>query len=510
MRRFAYLLLTALLFGFSGAAHAADCGRLAALALPDAKISAAEAVAPGAFAPPPSPFPPMPGMPPVSYKGLPGFCRVTATLTPTSDSDINIEVWLPAAAWNGKFVGVGNGVWAGSIGYFSMIEPLMRGYAVAATDTGHIGNGMDADFAIGHPQKLIDFGYRAVHEMTVKAKMLIAAFYGHGPSLSLWVSCSTGGRQGLMEAFRFPGDYDGISAMAPANPMTALMIQTLWTGYAALKTPANAVPPPKLAAVYKAFVAKCDMVDGAKDGIVGDPERCGFDPGALRCKGKDGPECLTAAQVATMRAVYAGVRDPRTHARIFAGFAPGSEMQVGLLMMGPEPFPVATSYMRDLVFKDPKWDFRKFDYGRDTDAARDAGADVLDVPPGGLKAFFARGGKLLLSHGWSDGLIPAPNTIGFYKAVQSTLDAKTASSSVRLFMLPGVCHCGGGDGPFLFDALGTIDAWAAGGAAPESILAMRPPGAPVLSRPLCAYPRVARYSGKGDMADAANFACVAR
>ena len=488
-------------------ALAASCSELASLTLPDTKIISAEPVAAGAFEPPPSPFPPPPGLPPVSYKGMPAFCRVTATLTPTSDSDIAIEVWMPAANWNGKFVGVGNGVWAGSIGYFSMVDPLSRGYAVAATDTGHVGNGLDAGFAVGHPEKLVDFGYRAVHEMTVKAKALIAAFYGTGPRLSLWVSCSTGGRQGLMEAFRYPEDYDGISAMAPANPMTSLMIQTIWTGYAALKTPASAIPPDKLAAVHQAFIKACDAKDGVRDGLVNDPEHCTFDPKVVACKGKDGAGCLTPAQLATMRAVYRGVIDPKTGKRIFAGFEPGSELQVGLLMSGPEPFPVATSYMRDIVFQNPNWDFRSFDYDKDVVAARDSGASILDVPPFGLASFFARGGKLLLSHGWSDGLIPAKNTVGFYKTMLSKLDAKSDSDSVRLFMIPSMCHCGGGDGPFVFDALSAIDAWADKGAAPERIVVTRPPGAPAMTRPVCAYPQIARYMGKGNTDDPASFAC---
>ena len=389
-----------------------------------------------------------------------------------------------------------------------MAKPLARGYAVVATDTGHAGTGLDAGFAVGHPEKLTDFRYRAVHEMTVKAKALIAAFYGKGPRLSLWTSCSTGGRQGLMEAFRYPDDYNGISAMAPANPMTGLMIDSIWTGYAALKDRASAVPPAKLAIVHKAYVAACDAKDGVTDGLVSDPERCSFDPKVTQCKGTDGPDCLTAAQVATMRAVYDGVKNPRTGERIFAGFEPGSEIQLGLLMTGPEPFPVATSYMRDIVFKDPKWDFKTFDYDSDTAKAREAGSTILDVPSDGLSKYFAGGGKLLLTHGWSDGLIPAGNTVAFYKAMLGALDANTAASSVRLFMVPGMSHCAGGDGPSQFDTLSIIDGWTDKGAPPDQILASTPPGTPAMSRPLCPYPKIAKYAGKGLTGNAANFECV--
>jgi len=509
MQPFAHIGLAVALFIFAGStrAFAAGCSELASLALPDAEITKAELVAAGAFEPPPSPFGLPPGVPPPPYEAMPAFCRVSATLTPTADSDIKIEAWMPAENWNGKLVGVGNGVWAGSIGYFQMADPLARGYAVAATDTGHVGSGLDAGFAAGHPEKFVDFGHRAIHEMTLAAKALIAAFYGKGPRASLWASCSTGGRQGLMEAFRYPEDYDGISAMAPANPMTDLMTQTVWTGYAALKDPANIVSPGKLAAVHKAYVMTCDTKDGVEDGLVSDPEQCRFDPKVAQCRGEDGLDCLTAAQVDTMRAVYGGVMNRRTGKRIFSGFQPGSEAQVGLLMAGPEPFPVATTYMRTLVFKDSKWDFKTFDYDKDVAAARDAGASVLDVPSDGLAKFFAKGGKLLLSHGWNDGLIPAGNSVAFYKTLLSELDAKTAAESVRLFMVPGMGHCGGGDGPFVFDALSVIDAWVDKGNAPDRIVASRPPGAPAMTRPLCPYPRAAKYLGKGSTDEAVNFGC---
>ena len=496
------------MFAASAPALAADCAKLAKLKLENAKIDKAELVAAGAFQGPALPFGPPPGAMASPFKSMPAFCRVSATLTPSADSDIKIEVWMPAKSWNGKLNGIGNGVWAGSISYFAMAEPLSRGFAVAATDTGHVGTGLDASFAVGHPEKLIDNGYRAIHEMTVKAKALIAAFYSKGPDRSYWTSCSTGGRQGLMEAYRYPDDYDGISAMAPANPWTDLMTQSVWTGYVALKDPASAVSQPKLAAVHKAYLEKCDAKDGVKDGFVSDPEHCSFDPKLAQCKGKDGPDCLTKAQVKTMRAVYEGVKNPRTGEHVFPGFQPGSEAQVGLLMSGPGPFMPATSYMRDIVFKDPKWDFKSFDYDKDLATAYDAGASILNVPSDGLAKFFAAGGKLLLSHGWVDGLIPAGNTVAFYKAMLGTLDAKTAAEQARLFMVPGMGHCAGGDGPFVFDPLSVIEAWTENGAAPNTIVVSKPPGAPAMTRPLCPYPEVAKYSGKGSTDDAANFECI--
>jgi hypothetical protein len=505
--RFAFGAILLALVG-SAPALAADCASLSSLGLPNTKVTTARLVPAGEFEPPKSPFGRAPGVPPASFKGMPEFCRIAATLTPTSDSDIKVEIWMPTPDnWNGKLVGIGNGVWAGSISYTQMEGPLSRGYAVVATDTGHVGNGMDAGFTVGHPEKLIDFGYRAVHEMTVSAKAFISAFYSKGPRLSFWTSCSTGGRQGLMEAYRYPEDYDGISAMAPANPMTNLMTQSIWTGYAALKNPESKLTPPKLMALHKAYLNACDAKDGVKDGFVSDPEHCSFDPKVAECKGKDGPDCLTAAQVETMREVYRGVVNPRTDKLVFPGFMPGSELQVGMLMSGPIPFPVATTYMSDIVFKDPKWDFKTFDYDKDVAKARKAGAGILDIPTGGLTTFFADGHKLLLSHGWSDGLIPAKNTVAFYKALEKKIDPKAAAEQVRLFMIPGMGHCGGGDGPFVWDPLTVIESWVETGKAPERITVSQPPNKPAMTRPLCPYPQVAKYTGKGSTDDAANFVC---
>jgi hypothetical protein len=346
--------------------------------------------------------------------------------------------------------------------------------------------------------------------MTVAAKQTIAAFYGEKPKISLWNSCSTGGRQGLMEAYRYPADYDAISAMAPANPMTTLMSQTLWTGFQAVRTPGAGLSVAKLLLLHKAYVAQCDGVDGLKDGLVSQPDKCRFDPVVVQCKAGDGADCLTADQVRTMRAIYDGVRDSRTGKPAFAGFPPGSEMQLAALISAPEPFPVATSYMRLLVFGDPKWDFRSFDYGADLDRARDYGRPILDAPADGLKPFFARGGKLLLSHGWQDGLIPANNTLAFYRALHGQLTPAETEKQLRLFMVPGMNHCSGGEGLSSFDTIAVIDRWASEGKAPERIIASRAPDLPPMSRPLCPFPQVARYSGKGSTDEAVNFQCVAR
>jgi hypothetical protein len=497
--------------GFAGAAlvgvsgvEAADCSKLSKLELPHTSIALAEDIAAGAFKPPAGP---PTGGPPASYSNLPAFCRVAGTIKPTPDSDIRFEVWMPSANWNGKFVGVGNGVWAGSITHSAMVDPLSMGYATAATDDGHQGSPLDASFAAGHPEKLIDFGHRAVHETAVTAKAIVAAFYGKNANRSLFVSCSTGGRQGLMEAHRYPQDYDGISSMAPANPMVPLMVSSLWTGYSTLKDASSSIPPPKFDIVYKAAVAACDADDGLKDGLISSPRTCRFDPAALQCKTGDSPDCLTAPQVAAVRAIYEGPKNAKTGKQIYPGFERGSEPRFSIQTSGPEPFGAATTFFKFLVFKDPNWNFRKFDYDKDVTLALQTGSTHLDVPPTGLDAFFSDGRKLLLSHGWADGLIPAASTVNFYDDLTQHIGPKKSADGTRLFMIPGMGHCAGGEGPFVFNAIKTIDDWVETKRAPERIVVSNPPGAPLRTRPICPYPQEAKYSGSGSTDDEKNFQC---
>ena len=483
-------------------ASAAECEQLSGLKLAHVEITAAQSVAAGAFTAPAGAGAGGPGAPPGAWSRLPAFCRVAGTIRPTADSDIRFEVWLPAANWNGKFVGVGNGVWAGSITYASMVDPLAMGYATAATDDGHQGNPLDASFAAGHPEKLVDFGHRAPHEMTVAAKAAINAFYGKQANRSLFVSCSTGGRQGLMEAYRYPTDYDGISSMAPANPMVSLMVSSLWTGYATLKDSSSRIPPQKFGLVHKAAVEACDAGDGVKDGIISAPKRCQFDPAVLQCKGADAADCLTAGQVTALRAIYQGPRNSHTGKQIYPGFEPGSEAMFPIQTMGPQPFGVAFTYFRDLVIKDPKWDFRTFDYDKDVTRAIQAHGDILDVPAKGLDRYLSGGRKLLLSHGWADGLIPPMSTVNLYQDIH-----RKNAGNARLFMIPGMGHCAGGDGPFVFDAISTIDKWVETGKAPERIVVSNPPNAPARTRPLCPFPQEAVHSGNGSTDDEKNFQC---
>jgi feruloyl esterase len=491
------------------AAAASSCESLALLSLPDTTIAAAQSVAAGAFTPPKPPDLPIPA----SYKDLPAFCRVAVSVKPTKDSDIKFEVWMPAAGWNNKFMAVGNGGYSGEIWYWSMIEPLARGYATASTDTGHVGGVMDASFAAGHPEKLVDFGWRAVHEMAAKSKAIIAAFYGQSPRLAYWNGCSTGGRQGLMEAQRFPADFDGIIAGAPANYMTRLSAQTVWVAQAMRKEPGGFIPPAKLTVLHKAVLDACDARDGVKDGVIEDPGRCRFDPRVVQCQGVDGPACLTAPQVEAVRKIYSGSINPRTKEVLFPGIQPGSELgwATGVGAVTPEPMALATGIFRFVVFNDPNWDYKTFDFDRDSSRADEIDGGTMNAIDPNLKTFIDRGGKLLQYHGWADPGISPQNSINYYNSVAQKLGGVTkVENAYRLFMLPGMDHCQGGEGPDRFDAIGAMEQWRENKKAPERLVASRiRDGKPDRTRPLCPYPQVAVYSGSGSTNDAASFVCRA-
>jgi feruloyl esterase len=486
------------------AAAAQPCDSLGKLRIPHATITRVQAVAAGAFTPP---LPPAPNAPPgPGYKDLPAFCRVAAELAPTADSHVAIEVWLPAS-WNGKLMGVGNGGWAGRISWGQLGRALVRGYAAAGTDTGHEGDSGDGSFVVGHPERVIDFGWRAVHEMTVAARAIVTGHYGRAPARAYWNGCSTGGRQALKEAQRFPADYDGIIAGAPANHTTHLMAATIAIAQATLGAPAGFIPKTQYPLVHRAALAACDAGDGVTDGVIDDPTRCSFDPAVLACKGASGSDCLTAPQVAAARKIYAGPINPRTHAAVFPGLEPGSELGWEVKAGGPGPSSIADSYFKFLIFEDPRWDFRTLDLDRDVARADRLDPGAMNATDADLRPFVARGGKLLMYHGWSDALIAPRNSIEYFKRVTSALGPQ-AAASVRLFMAPGMNHCRDGDGPSLFDAIGALEQWVEGGKAPDQLVATRVAAGKVdRARPLCPYPQVARYTGKGSTDEAASFSC---
>ena len=479
---------------------AASCESLASLALPNTTITAAQIVPAGQFSPP---GPAGKGKGANAYKDLPEFCRVAATLKPSSDSDIKVEFWLPTSNWNRKLQSVGNGGWAGVISYSALADAVKAGYASASTDTGHVGG--SGSFALEHPEQLVDFSWRSEHEMTLKAKAMVQAFYGSAPRLSYWNGCSTGGRQGLKEAQKFPDDYDGIIAGAPAN-RTAI---SLWIAFAVLKDPASYIPPAKYPVIHQAALAACDLRDGVKDGLIEDPARCKFDPKVLLCKNGDGPSCLTAPQVDATKKIYSAATNPRTGQVLFPSLAPGSELNWGIQAAGPDPSANIFDHFKYVVFKNPAWDWKTFDFDKGIALAEQPENAAMNSTDPNLKPFFSHNGKLLIYHGWADSNVSPLNTIKYYKSVEDTLGgASKTSNNIRLFMEPGMGHCGGGEGPNVFDKVGTLDQWVEQGKAPEKIIASHSTAGKVdRTRPLCPYPQVAKYKGSGSIDEASNFAC---
>jgi len=475
------------------AASATSCDGVRTMSLPNVTVTTATTL-------PAGPFQPVgiPARPPVV---LPAHCRVVVVLTPSADSHIEMELWMPAENWNGKFEAVGNGGWAGVISYAAMAQALNEGYATASTDTGHMGG--DALFAIGHPEKLTDFAYRAVHEMTVTAKAIVTAFYGQAPRLSYFNGCSTGGRQGLMEAQKYPQDYDGIVAGAPANNETHLGAWHMAVSAPIVRNPAAALTVAKLEIVHRAVLQACDARDGVTDGLINDPPRCAFDIGTLACRGGDAADCLTADQVTSMRRVY-GAATLRDGTVVFPGKEFGSELGLGVSVGGGSLGIAAGDFQ--IAYGDPAWDIKTFDIDRDLPVA-DAKVGIDDAIDPDLRAFKAHGGKLLLYHGWNDQLIAPRNTISYYESVRMKLGG-TESDFIRLFMAPGMMHCGGGDGPNQFNPVSALERWREQSIVPGEIIAVHVTNGVVdNTRPLCPYPEVAVYSGHGSTKDALSFSC---
>jgi feruloyl esterase len=475
------------------------CEGLKELSFPDAKITVAELVPAGPYKPESKAPPAGPQQPQLL---LPAYCRVGAILTPSSDSSIEMEVWLPAEGWNAKFQAVGNGGFAGMISYSAMAIAMQEGYATASTDTGHKGG--NALFGIGHPEKVVDYAYRSVHEMTVKSKTIMRAFYGQNPKRSYWNGCSTGGRQGLMEAQRYPDDFDGIVAGAPANYHSHLHASDLATSVPHMKNPASGVPVSKLAMLNQAVMAACDGLDGVKDGLLENPDKCRFDPASLLCSGPDAEDCLTGPQLESIKRVYAPAKMKNGDV-IFPGKAPGSELGWGTIF-GKQPSPVSMGTFH-ITYQDANWDWQTFDTDRDTALADQKTGFINAIEPN-LKAFKDRGGKLLLYHGWNDTGIAPGNTVNYYSSVLAKMGEKQ-DDWLRLFMMPGVGHCSGGIGPSQANFMSALERWHEAGQAPEEITAYRVNNNRVdMTRPLCPYPQVARYKGVGSTNDAANFVCA--
>ncbi len=527
------LLLASFLFALNGIACSQECEKLATTKIAGATITVAQTVAAGTFVAPPLPFP----VPDQSafYKGLPAFCRVAAEAKPTADSDIKIEIWMPLTNWNGKLQGLGNGGFAGLIDDQQLGAAMSRGYAATATDAGHAGSPIDATWALGHPEKVVDFGHRGIHEMTLVAKEVVHAFYRKAAQRSYFAGCSDGGREALMEAQRYPADYDGILAGAPANYWTALLSTAATDTQALTLDPASFIPPAKIPIISAAVLAACDKLDGVRDGILNDPRQCHFDPATIVCKpDQDSATCLTPPQAAALKKIYAGPHD--THGReVFPGFLPGAEDGQGgwgLWIFGPAPAKslmaaFGIGYFSNMVYEKSDWDYRTFALEAALKSADDKTAGALNATDADLKPFMDRGGKLILYHGWDDPAIPAINTVNYYQSVIANMGQRNADSFVRLYMVPGMQHCDNGPGADSFGQVGklifndpqrSVDAalerWVENGASPSTIIASKYAGDdkqhPTLTRPLCTYPQTAKYKGSGDTNDASNFVCEAK
>ena len=481
-------------------ADAAMCEALGSLALPYTTITAAERVAAGGYRPPAGDA--------EAFSDLPAFCRVAATVRPTPQSDIKMEVWMPAAGWMGTFEGRGSSGMGGSIPRNDMAASLRAGYATAGSDTGHEG---DARFALNEPEKVIDFGYRAGHEVAVKAKAVIEAYYGNGPDFSFMNGCGGSAATAQAEMQRFPSDYDAIAITGFSDKTHHVFFQ-MWNWAATHDDAASFIPREKLTVLHEAVDNACDALDGVVDGVLENPKMCRFDPEVLECGGADGPGCLTTAHVEAVRKIYAGPRDPMTHQQIFPPAVRGSEMTWYRTIDGDQPFRLATDFFKYFVYKDPDWDYatRPVDFHRDVALADTPENLVVNARDPNILEFVDRGGKLLMWEGWNDTYIPPDIAIDYYESVVNTIGAEKAQDSVRLFMVPNKEHCGWDGSLGTFDVGAELKRWVDTGTAPDRIViaGTTEDGGP-RTRPLCPYPQVATYTGSGSTDDARNFTCNA-
>jgi feruloyl esterase len=509
------------------------CERLASISLPNTTITRTEVVTAGAFTPPVNPatrggggssalagtlgpVPDVPGrvtantaglglgynggrgVPP--FRELPAFCRVAATLKPSPDSNIKMEVWMPLTGWNGHFRGASPNGLGGVINYNAMGVGLTDGFAVAGTDTGHEGG----DTAwMQSPEKVTDFAGRAMHETTVAGKAIAAAFYGKAPKYSYMIECGGGSAAALHEVQKYPADYNGVVVGGHAAHLTRQIFGQLWLWQSTHPNGDAILPNAKLSVIHQAVLEKCDMLDGVKDGLLENPTRCTFDPKEIACKAGDAPNCLTPAQVEAAQKIYDGPRNPRTNEQIWPGLYRGSELDWNFFSDAASPIGIATSTMRMI-----KGDSSPIDF--DGDVAKAGQSDIARVNASNpdISEFVRRGGKLILSGGWNNALVPAGAVVDYYKRVESTIGVENTRRAVRLYMVPGMIECNGGPGTDTFDMLAAMRRWIEGGRAPGEIAASRVEhGKAVRTRPLCAYPTVAAYKGSGSTDDARNFVC---
>ena len=518
---------------------AAACEALVSRPIPNAEITSAQVVEAGRFAVPATaarsgggssvlagtigPVPDVPGrvtantaglglgynggkgVPP--FAALPAFCRVTATLRPSPASNIRMELWLPMAGWNGHFRGTSPNGLGGVINYNAMGVAVTDGFAVASTDTGHQG-GDTAWMQV--PELITDFAGRAMHETTVAGKAMTTAYYGTAPRFSYMIECGGGSAAALHEVQKYPGDYDGVVVGGHAAHLTRQMFGQLWLWSASHPNGVAILPAAKLQVLHAAVLDRCDALDGVKDGLLENPARCAFDPKAIECKAGDGADCLTALQVEAVRKIYAGPINPRTNEQVWPPLYRGSELDWSFFTEAPSPVGIATSTLRDAILKDPAWDYRTSPVDFDRHVAMADRSDVARVNASNpdISAFVRQGGKLILSGGWNNALVPAGAVVEYYQRVEATIGRDDTQRAVRLYMVPGMIECNGGPGTDTFDLLGVMRSWVERKQAPRDVIASRVErGTVVRTRPLCPYPQVATYSGRGSPDVASNFSC---
>ncbi|HUR35737.1 MAG TPA: tannase/feruloyl esterase family alpha/beta hydrolase [Vicinamibacterales bacterium] len=470
----------------------------------------------------------------VTIPGLPAFCRVQGVSRPSEDSDIRFEVWLPQpATWNRRFLSTGEGGFAGQLNYQrngldnAMDELLRRGYATASTDTGHLST--EQWWGIGHPEKVTDYLYRAKHVTTVAAKAIIEAYYGAPPSHSYFSSCSNGGRQGLIEAQRYPEDFDGLIIGAPWNFQSHSNAGFVWDAQALAATGA-AIPAEKLPAIAAAAVAACDKSDGLADGVIADPSRCAFDPRSLTCAGADGNSCLTPPQVAALQKIYEGPKNPRTGESIFPGFAKGSEAGWTGMVRPQTAASGLLVYFSNIVYQNREWDLQSFNFDSDMAYTDQTVGRFGNATSTDYTAAIRRGVKIIQYHGWNDQTLQPEYSPAYYEQVaRANGGVEQTQNFYRLFMVPGMNHCSGGIGASNFGGVGqqippvrdaahdlqtALETWVERGTAPRQLIGTKftdnqaATRTVEYTRPVCLYPEVPGYKGTGDPKDAASFACV--
>jgi len=530
------LLAPAVAMGQSAPQTPASCERLASLSLPNATITLAEVVQAGAFVVPGNapregggssalagtigPVPDVPGrvtantaglglgynggrgIPP--FNTLPAFCRVAATLKPSPASDIRMEMWMPIAGWNGNFRGTSPNGLGGVLNYNAMGVGLADGFAIASTDTGHQGG----DTAwMRDSGRITDFAGRAMHETTVTGKALASAYYGIPAKYSYMIECGGGSAAALHEVQKYPADYNGIVVGGHAAHLTRQIFGQLWPWLATHPGGVAILPSATLAIVHDAVLKKCDALDGVKDGLLEQPQRCTLDPKEIECRTGVAANCLTAAQVEAVQRIYEGPVNPRTREKIWSPLFRGSELDWSFFTESAAPIGIATSALR-MILNDPTWDYRMVDFDRHVAAADRSDIARVNASNPDISAYVRAGRKLILSGGWNNALVPAGAVLDYYTRVEATIGVRDTRDGVRLYMVPGMIECNGGPGTDTFDLLGVMRRWVERGEAPREVPASRiEHGRVVRTRPLCPYPQVATYRGSGSTDDARNFVC---